>query len=67
MHEFWFDDIKQKYSGKAKLCYMDIGSFIVFIKTDDTYADIAEDFETRFDTTTYGVDRPLCKVENGKK
>ena len=41
---------KPKYGGKAKLCYMDIDSFIVYIKTDDIYKDIAEDVETRFDT-----------------
>ena len=35
---------------KAKLCYMDTDSFIVYIKTDDIYKDIAEDAETRFDT-----------------
>ena len=29
---------------------MDTGSFIVYIKTDDIYKDIAEDVETRFDT-----------------
>ena len=34
-------------------------SFIVYIKTDDIYKDIAEDFETRFDTSTYEIDRPL--------
>ena len=29
---------------------MDTGSFIVYIKTDGIYKDIAEDVETRFDT-----------------
>ena len=29
---------------------MDTGSFIVQIKTEDIYKDIAEDVETRFDT-----------------
>ena len=28
---------------------MDTHSFIVYIKTDDIYKDIAEDVETRFD------------------
>ena len=28
---------------------MDTYSFIVYIKTDDIYKDITEDFETRFD------------------
>ena len=35
MFEFWYDYVKQKYDKKAKLCYMDTNSFIVYIKTDD--------------------------------
>ena len=27
MYEFWYDYIKPKYQGKAKLCYMDTDSF----------------------------------------
>ena len=36
-------------------------SFIVYIKTDDIYKNIAEDIETRFDTWNYELDRPLPK------
>ena len=43
-----FDYIKPKYGENAKLCYMDIDSLIVHVKTD-IYKDIAEDVETRFD------------------
>ena len=32
MFEFWYDYVKPKYGRKAKLCYMDTGSFIVYIK-----------------------------------
>ena len=32
---------------------MDTDSFIVRIKADDIYRDIAEDIETRFDTSNY--------------
>ena len=35
---------------KAKLCYLDTDSFIVYIKTEDIYSDISKDVETRFDT-----------------
>ena len=31
--EFWYDYVKPKYCVKAKLCYMDTDSFIVYIKT----------------------------------
>ena len=41
-------------------------SFIVHVKTDDTYKDIAEDVETRFDTTNDELSRPLPKGKNKK-
>ena len=37
MYEFWYDYMKPKYLDKAKLCYMDTGSFIINIKTEDVY------------------------------
>ena len=40
---------------------MDPGSFIVYIKTENIYKDIAEDVETRFDTPNYELDKPLPK------
>ena len=66
MYEFWYDYVKLKYYEKAKLCYMDTDSFIVYIKTDDIYRDIEEDVETRFDTSNYELDRPLPKGKNKK-
>ena len=53
VYEFWYDYIKPKYGGNAKLCYMDTDSFIVHIKPDDIYKDIAKDVETRFDTSKF--------------
>ena len=49
MYEFWYDYVKPKYGEKAKLCFMDTDSFIVYIKTNDIYKDIAEDVKTKFD------------------
>ena len=46
--EFWYNYVKPKYYENAKLCYMDTDSFVVHVKTDDIYKDIAEDVETRF-------------------
>ena len=51
MYEFWHDYVKPKYNEKAKLCYMDKYSFIVYIKTDDIYKGITKDVETRFGTS----------------
>ena len=31
MYDFWYDYVKPKYSEKAKMCYMDTDSFIVYI------------------------------------
>ena len=60
---------------KTKICwksktvlygYMDTGSFIVYIGTNDIYKDIAEDVETRFETSIYEANRPLPKRKNKK-
>ena len=37
-----------------------------YIKTDDISKDIAEDVETRLDTSNCELDRPLPKGKNGK-
>ena len=54
MHEFSYDYVKPNYGEKPKLCYMYTDSFIVYIKTNDIYKDIA-DYEL------YG---PLPKVKS---
>ena len=38
--------------------------FIVYIKTNDNYKDIAEDIETGFDISNYELNRPLPKEKN---
>ena len=59
MYEFWYDYMKPKHGNDVKLCYMDTDSFIMNIKTEDFYKDIANDVEKRFDTSNYEVNRPL--------
>ena len=66
MYEVCYDYVKTKYGENVKLCYMDTSSFIVYIKTDNLYKDIANDVETRFDTTNYELDRLLSKGKNKK-
>ena len=66
MYEFWYDYLKPKYGENVKLCYMDTDSFIVHVKTDDIYKDIAEDVEKRFGTSNYEIDKPLPKGKNEK-
>ena len=45
MYEFWHDYTKPKYQNNVELCYMDTNSFIIYIKTEDSYEDIADDVE----------------------
>ena len=43
MYEFWYNYIKPKYENSVKLCHMDTDSFIIHIKTEAFYRDIADD------------------------
>ena len=38
---------------------MDTDSFIIHVKTDDIYKDIAEDVAKKFDTSNFEIDRPV--------
>ena len=66
MYELWYDYIKPKYDNDVKLCYMDTDSFVMNIKTEDLYKDIANDVDKRFDTSNYEVDTPLPTGNNKK-
>ena len=66
MCEFWYHCIKPKYGDYVKLCCMDTDSFIMYIKTEDFYKDIANDVEKRFDISSYECDRPLPTGKNKK-
>ena len=58
--------MKPKCGDNVKLCYMDTDSFIMHIKTEDFYKDIANDVEKRFDTSNYKVNRPLTTGKDKK-
>ena len=62
MYEFWYDYVKPKYGKKSKFCSMNTGSFILYIKTDDIYKDIAEDVELE----CHSIERSLPKGKNKK-
>ena len=66
MYDFWYNYMKPKYGKNEKLCYMDTDSFIMNIKTEDFYKDIANNAEKRFDTSNYECDRPLPTGMNKK-
>ena len=60
MYEFHYVYVKCKYADdKLTLCYLDTDSLIYDIETDDFYKDIADNVESRFDTSGYVPDRPL--------
>ena len=68
MYEFWYDYIKPKYGDKARLCYMDTDSFVMHIKTEDFYKDIADDVERWFDTSNYDKkDKRSLPIGKNKK
>ena len=67
MYEFHYDYLKKKYKETdLKLLYMDTDSLVYDIKTEDFCRDIAEDVETRFDTSGYESNRPLLIGKNKK-
>ena len=67
MYGFHYDYMKRKYDeSDLKLLYMDTDSLVYDIKTEHFYKDIAEDVETRFDTSRYVPGRPLPIEENKK-
>ena len=45
---------------------MDTDSFIVHVKIENIYKDIAEDVETRFFTSDFELDRPMPKGKRKK-
>ena len=67
MYNFCFVYVNPKYGENAKVCYMDKGSFIFPVKTEDIGQDITEDVQTRFDTSNVELNRPLPKGRIQKK
>ena len=67
MYEFHYDYMKPRFKD-PQLCYMDTDFLIYNIKTEDFYADIADDVEEMFDTSGYDKKdaRPLPIGKNKK-
>ena len=49
MWKFFYDYLKPKYGDKIEFCYTDTDSFILYIKTEEFYEDIADDVEELFE------------------
>ena len=56
--------MKRNYEEKTK--YTDTNNFKVYIKTEDIYADIVKDVETRFSSSNYELERPPPKGKTKK-
>lgn len=59
MYGYCYEYIEPKYGDKSKLCYPDIDSFVVHLKSEDVHKDSAGGVEKRFDASNYKVSRPL--------
>ena len=68
MYEFWYNYIIPEYGHRAKLCYTDTDSFIIYIKTENFFEDISNDVEKWFDMSNYEKNdkRPLLIRKNIK-
>ena len=64
MYEYWYDYAKLKYGDKAKVCYTDSDSLIVYVKSEEVYTDLEGDIEQRLDTSNCKVNRFLTMGKN---
>ena len=63
VHELWCD-----YGDKAKICYTDTDTFVIYIATEDFFEDTADNVKIRFDTSNIDENdkRPLGIGKNTK-
>ena len=59
IYDYWYNEMKPKYKDRIRLRYMDTDGFIMHIKTEDFFKDIADDVEKKYDTSNDTVERPL--------
>ena len=57
---------KTKVWWKSKVALNGYRHFIVYIKPENIYKDLVENFKTRFDTSNYELGRKLPKAKNKK-
>ena len=66
MYDYWYNEMKANYKDRIRLCYMDMDSFIMHIKTEDIFKDIADYVDKKYDTSNYTLERPLPMGKNKK-
>ena len=62
-YDYDYDYAKPRY---GELRFMDTEKFIVYITTYGIYKDIAEEVQTRFESSNYELGRPLPRGKNKK-
>ena len=68
MYNFWCDYFKPQYGDRAKLCFADTGSFMIYIKTEDFFEDISNNVERWFDTSNFDKnDKRTLPIGKNKK
>ena len=65
MYDYFYNNLKRRYSENIVLLYMDADSFILEITTDEVYKDMEED-EDIYDTSNYDPNNPLFSNQNKK-
>ena len=63
-----YNYIKPKYGDRAKLCYADTDSFVIYIITQGFFEDLPDDVKTWFDRSDFDENdkRPLPIGDNKK-
>ena len=67
MYKTYYEYLKPKFGDKVCLLYTDMDSFVLEIKSEDLYEEIAPDVSECFDTSKYPKDHPLYTGENAYK
>jgi DNA polymerase type B, organellar and viral/Recombination endonuclease VII len=63
---FYYDVIKSFYKDRVSVIYTDTDSLVLYIKTEDLYADLEKHFKSDLDTSNYPKDHPLYDPKNNK-
>lgn len=66
-HVYWYDYINPKYVKKAKLCDIDVYSFLVNVKSGCIYADLAGAVKKTFDASNYEAKKSLPQEETKRR
>lgn len=65
MYKYLYDYLK--YGNNVKLCYMDMDSLLLQAKSEEVYADLAENVEKRFNSPKYEVNNIVLPIAKNKK